>query len=101
MLRGDALQFQIAAYPAVGIQQIPKRSAAAAKSRFAKLAPPRQDAADAKQIVNDCPAPGAPEFRTATRWANELGRLDLRSPLGGWTPESWDRSRLYVRQDTM
>jgi len=85
MLRRDALQFQIAADSAVGIQQIPKRSAASAKSRLARLAPPRHDAADAKQVVNDCPAPGAPKFRTTTHWTNELGRLDLRSPLGGWT----------------
>jgi len=44
----DALQFQVAADSAVGIQQNPKWSAASAESCFAILAPPRQDAADAQ-----------------------------------------------------
>lgn len=52
MLSGDALQFQVAANSTVGIQQIPKGSAAFAKSRLARIATPRQNAADAEEIVN-------------------------------------------------
>ena len=85
MLRCNPLQFQVAANSAVGVQQVPKRSAAPTKSRFARFAAPGQNAAYAQQIVNDCPAPGAPEFRTATRWTSKFGRLDLRSPRNVWT----------------
>lgn len=85
MLGGNPLQFKIAADPAVGIHQIPKRSLPPAKPRFARFAAPRQDAAEAQQIVNDCPSPGATEFHTSTPWTNELRRLDLRSPRNGWT----------------
>src|SRR5579859_1769126 len=81
----DALQFEVAAGSAVRVQQIPKRNASAAKSRFARFAAPRQNAADAQQIINDCPPAGAPEFRTAACWTDELVRLDFRSPLIGWT----------------
>lgn len=85
VLRRDALQFQVAADSAMGIQQISKRRAAPVKSYFARFTTPWQDAAYAKQIVQDCPAMGSAEIRTAARWTNELGRLDFRSPLIGWT----------------
>ena len=76
----DTLQLQIAATSAMRIQQIPKRSAAPAESRFTRLATPRQNAAEAKQIVHDCSAMGSPEFRAAACWTNELRRQDCRSP---------------------
>lgn len=85
VLGRDALQFQVAADSAMGIQQVPKRRAAPVKSYFARFTAPWQDAAYAKQIVQDCPAMGSAEIRTAARWTNELGRLDFRSPLIGWT----------------
>lgn len=44
----DALQFQVAADSAVGIQQNPKWSPASAESCFARLTAPRQDAANAQ-----------------------------------------------------
>lgn len=88
MFRRDALQIQVAAVSAMGIQQMPKWSAASAESCFARFAPPRQNPADTKHIVNDCPPPGAPEIRTAARWAKKLRRLDFQSPLSGWDPET-------------
>jgi hypothetical protein len=96
----DALQVEVAADSAVRVQQIPKRNAAPVKSRFARFTSPRQNPANAKQIVKDCPAPGPPEIRTAARWTNELGRLDFRSPLSGWTLKHGKKQTLF-RQDTM
>ena len=55
------------------------------KPSFAGFAAPWENAADAQQIVNDCPAPGAPEFRTAACRTSEFRRLDFRSPLIDWT----------------
>src|SRR5690242_17044213 len=47
MFRRDALQFQVAADSAAGIQHVPKRCAASAKSCLTRLATPRQNATDA------------------------------------------------------
>lgn len=48
VLRGDSLQFQIAANPAMRIKVIAHRYGARVKPRFAPSAPPWQDARKSK-----------------------------------------------------
>ena len=79
MLSGYALQLPIAADPAVGKKQPPKRSATGAKPGFAGFASPGENSAHGQQIVNQGAAVRTPEFGAATGWTNEFG-LDLRSP---------------------
>ncbi|HEX2663977.1 MAG TPA: hypothetical protein VHM93_14175 [Candidatus Acidoferrum sp.] len=74
-----ALQVQIAADPAVGKEQAPKRNATGAKPGFAGRTAPGKNSAHGKQVINDVAAVRTPESGAATGWANEFG-LNLRSP---------------------
>jgi hypothetical protein len=74
MLSRYALQLPIAADPAVGRKQAPKRSATAAKPGFAGLAAPGKNSAQGQQVVNDGAAVRARRFglrqavQTSSAW---------------------------------
>ena len=61
-LRGDPLQFEIAANPAVCIEQRPEWQRPGVKPRFARFAPPGKNADKTEEMVHYRAALGAPSF---------------------------------------
>ena len=73
VLRRNALQFEIAADPAMRVNNVTQRGRPRAKSSFAIFAAPGQNARRTQQIVPHRPAPGAPYSRSMTTWADQSG----------------------------
>jgi hypothetical protein len=78
-LRGDSLQFQVAANAASRIEQMPKRYRSRVEPRFASCAAPRKDTNSTEQIFRNGPPPRSPAGHAFTRWA--VHRLFLEGPL--------------------
>ncbi len=79
-ISGDALQFQVAAIRAMGVEPSAKRQKPRAKSRLASFAAPRQDARGAEQKVLHRSALGAPDARSMARRTANRGSPDRLSP---------------------
>jgi len=79
-IRGDALQFQVAAIRAMGVKQNAQRQEPRAKSRPASFAAPRQDARSAEEKVPHRSALGTPDARSMARRAVNRGGPDRFSP---------------------
>ncbi len=80
MLRRDALQFEVAANPAMGIEKRTKRHQAGVKPFRTGFAAPRQDARDTEEIVLHRPASRTTASRTVTNRAAYRAGADLFSP---------------------
>lgn len=66
VLRGDSLQFQIAANLAMRMKVMAHRHGWCVKPRFAPSAPPRQDARKSKKMIQRRPAFRPPRLRPTT-----------------------------------
>jgi hypothetical protein len=77
---GNALQFQVAANPAMRVQQRAKRQQAGAKSRRARPAAPRQDPRDAEEMVLHRAPFGTPAVRAVTNRAAYRAGADRLPP---------------------
>jgi len=80
MLGRNALQFEVAANPAMSIEQGAKRHQAGVKSQLAGFAAPRQDSRKTEEIVQHRPPLGTPAVRTVTNGTAYRAGADWRSP---------------------
>ena len=76
----DAPQCEVAANPAMGIEERAKWHQACVKSRPAGCTAPRQDARETEEIVQRRPASGTPAVRTMTNRAAYRAGADRFSP---------------------
>src|SRR6266404_1709979 len=79
-LRGDALQFQIAADSTMRVHERAKRQQTRIKSRRASFAAPGKDSRESKEIVRHRAAFGAPGIRAVTNRTACQADSDLFSP---------------------
>src|SRR6266478_8236687 len=76
----DAPQCEVAANPAMGIEEGAKWHQAGVKSRLAGCTAPRQDAHETEEIIQHRPASGTPAVRTMANRAAYRAGADRFSP---------------------
>ena len=79
-LGSDALQFEVAANPAMREQECTKWHQAGVKSHLAGRAAPRQDPRETKEVVQRRPAFGTPVLRTLANGTAYQAGADRFSP---------------------
>ena len=78
-LRGDSLQFQVAANAASRIEKMPKRYRSRVEARFTSRTTPRNYTHGAEQIFRNRPPSRSPASPALTRWT--IHRKILAGPL--------------------
>src|SRR5436853_5059523 len=80
MLGRNVLQFEVAANPAMSIEERAKRHQAGVKSQLAGFAAPRQDSRETEEIVHYRPPLGTTAVRTMTKRTAYRAGADRLSP---------------------